>query len=86
MSEDDLKRVGKATGASIQTSVTDLIPSILGTCGLFEERQIGSERYNFFTQCKNVRSRQSSLLTSALTCFLAACVHYPPSWRWRAVQ
>lgn len=55
MTEDDLKRVGKATGAAIQTTVNDLVPGVLGTCGLFEERQVGSERYNFFTKCANVR-------------------------------
>lgn len=67
MSEDDLKRVSKATGAAVQTSVSDLIPSILGTCGLFEERQIGSERYNFFTQCKNVRAPSAITFTSDLS-------------------
>merc|ERR1711935_761854 len=35
--EEDLQRVAKATGAAIQTSVNDLIPDILGDCGLFEE-------------------------------------------------
>jgi len=49
--EDDLRRVSKATGGTVQTSVNNLIPSVLGTCALFEERQIGSERYNLFTGC-----------------------------------
>jgi len=54
--EEDLRRVAKATGASIQTTVNDLIPRVIGLCGLFEERQVGSERYNIFTRCANARS------------------------------
>jgi T-complex protein 1 subunit eta len=54
--DEDLKRVCKATGASVQTSVNDLIPSILGTCGHFEEKQVGSQRYNFFSQCEQAKS------------------------------
>lgn len=49
--EKDLQRVAKCTGASIQTTVNDLIPDVLGTCGVFEEKQIGGDRYNFFTGC-----------------------------------
>lgn len=49
--EDDLKRVEKATGAKMQTSVNDLKDEILGTCSLFEERQVGGERYNLFSGC-----------------------------------
>jgi len=49
--EEDLKRVAKATGASVQTSCNDLNGSVLGACGSFEERQVGGERYNFFSGC-----------------------------------
>ena len=47
----DLKRVAKATGGSVQTSTNGLTASVLGTCGLFEERQVGDERFNVFTEC-----------------------------------
>merc|ERR1719197_89144 len=50
--EEDLKRVAKATGASVQTSCNDLNASVLGACAGFEERQVGGERYNFFTGCQ----------------------------------
>jgi len=50
--EEDLKRVAKATGASVQTSCNDLNATVLGACALFEERQVGGERYNFFSGCK----------------------------------
>lgn len=49
--EEDLKRVMKATGASMQSTVNKLTPDVIGTCGVFEEKQIGNERYNFFTGC-----------------------------------
>jgi len=29
---------------------------VLGTCGAFEEIQIGAERYNIFKQCPSVLS------------------------------
>lgn len=48
---DDLERVARATGARIQTTVNGLTPDVLGACGLFEERQVGAERYNIFTEC-----------------------------------
>ena len=54
VTDADLKRVAKATGGTIQTSTTDLnstTAKILGTCGLFEEKQVGDERFNVFTEC-----------------------------------
>eukprot|EP01117_Protostelium_nocturnum_P020733 TRINITY_DN94_c0_g1_i1.p1 TRINITY_DN94_c0_g1~~TRINITY_DN94_c0_g1_i1.p1 ORF type:complete len:588 (+),score=208.76 TRINITY_DN94_c0_g1_i1:94-1764(+) len=48
VTDEDLRRVCKSTGAQVQTSVNDLIPSVIGQCGLFEERQVGGSRYNFF--------------------------------------
>jgi len=54
--EDDLRRVAKATGAIIQVTVNGLAPEVLGTCGEFEERQIGNERYNLFRKCDKARS------------------------------
>jgi T-complex protein 1 subunit eta len=54
VTDADLKRVAKATGGTIQTSTSDLkstTANILGTCGLFEEKQVGDERFNVFTEC-----------------------------------
>ena len=31
--------------------VNGLTPDVLGTCGQFEEKQLGGERYNFFIDC-----------------------------------
>ncbi|XP_043200065.1 T-complex protein 1 subunit eta-like [Amphibalanus amphitrite] len=49
--EDDLKRTMKACGGSIVTTAHDLGDGVLGQCGSFEERQVGGERYNFFSEC-----------------------------------
>ena len=38
----DLKRVCIGTGATVQTSMEDLNEKILGTCGVFEEKQVGN--------------------------------------------
>lgn len=47
--DEDLRRTLKACGGSILTTVTDLGDSVLGTCEHFEERQIGSERYECYS-------------------------------------
>eukprot|EP00123_Amoebidium_parasiticum_P013298 comp21884_c0_seq1/m.31329 comp21884_c0_seq1/g.31329 ORF comp21884_c0_seq1/g.31329 comp21884_c0_seq1/m.31329 type:complete len:543 (-) comp21884_c0_seq1:405-2033(-) len=52
VAEDDLRRTQKACAGSVQTSVNNLEGN-LGQCGLFEEKQIGGERYNIFSQCPN---------------------------------
>ena len=58
--EDDLKRVCKATGAVMQTTVNGLDEeggqTVLGVCGKFEEVQLGNERYNMFTECTSAQS------------------------------
>lgn len=56
VADEDLRRVCKATGASVQTTVNDLIPSVLGTCKQFEEVQIGGQRYNLFTGCDQAKT------------------------------
>lgn len=56
VSEGDMKRVAAATGGVVQTSINDLSESVLGTCGLFQEKQVGSERFNFFTQCVSAKT------------------------------
>jgi len=47
----DMLRMQRAIGAQIQTSCNDLNPGVLGTCEKFEERQVGGERFNFFSGC-----------------------------------
>ncbi|GFH54076.1 hypothetical protein CTEN210_10552 [Chaetoceros tenuissimus] len=49
--DGDLKRVSKATGGTVQTSTNGLYDGILGTCGKFEEKRVGDERFNVFEDC-----------------------------------
>uniref|UniRef100_A0A6Q2XRN2 T-complex protein 1 subunit eta n=1 Tax=Esox lucius TaxID=8010 RepID=A0A6Q2XRN2_ESOLU len=41
----------EACGGSIQTSVGSMTDDVLGRCEVFEELQVGGERYNFFKGC-----------------------------------
>lgn len=49
--EADMKRTARACGAKILTTVSNLNVNDMGTCGTFEERQIGNDRYNVFADC-----------------------------------
>eukprot|EP00918_Siedleckia_nematoides_P058954 GHVU01128615.1.p1 GENE.GHVU01128615.1~~GHVU01128615.1.p1 ORF type:complete len:233 (-),score=39.12 GHVU01128615.1:2923-3621(-) len=51
-----MRRAARATGAVVQTTVHKLSSDVLGTCGKFEEMQLGSERYNLFTGCPQAKS------------------------------
>ena len=53
---EDLNRLAKATGGVIQTTVHGITDDVLGTCGWFEEVQLGNERYNLFTECTAAKS------------------------------
>lgn len=56
VSKDDMNRVAKATGAKILSTVSDIFPATLGTCGEFEEMQVGADRFNFFRGCEAAKS------------------------------
>merc|ERR1711907_583556 len=56
VTDDDMKRVMKATGAQVQSTVNNLIDEIMGSCALFEERPVGDERYNIFTGCEGTKT------------------------------
>lgn len=64
--EEDLKRTMKACGGAVMTTVSDLKDSVLGNCEIFEELQIGGERYNLF---KGKRSRKSHELSRKIINF-----------------
>ncbi len=51
--EEDLTRTMKACGGAVQTSVNSLTEGVLGKCKLFEEEQIGGERYLVICVCKH---------------------------------
>lgn len=58
--EDDMRRVARAVGGQVQTTVNAIdaedYKTILGTCDLFEEVQIGNDRYNLFTGCPQAQT------------------------------
>lgn len=71
VTDGDLKRVAKSTGGSVQTSTSDLAHAgVLGTCGTFEERQVGDERFNVFTDCP-VRLTSTIVLRGGTEQFIA---------------
>ncbi|KAM0415863.1 hypothetical protein ACHAPT_013174 [Fusarium lateritium] len=53
---EDMQRVIEATGAVLQSTCSDILPEHLGSCGKFEERQIGGERFNFFEDCPEAKT------------------------------
>jgi T-complex protein 1 subunit eta len=54
--EDDMRRTLKACGGAVMTTVNDINNDVLGKCDLFEEKQIGGDRYNFFKGCPNAKT------------------------------
>ncbi|KAM3481388.1 hypothetical protein MY8738_004483 [Beauveria namnaoensis] len=56
VASEDMERVVQATGAVVQSTCSDILPEHLGTCGIFEERQIGGERFNFFEDCPEAKT------------------------------
>lgn len=54
--DQDIRRVNKAVGGSMQSSVNDLAGKHLGTCARFEEKQVGGDRYNLFTGCSKAKT------------------------------
>lgn len=54
--EEDLKRTLKACGGAVMTTVADLEDKVLGHCEVFDEKQIGGERFNLFQGCPNART------------------------------
>eukprot|EP00917_Polyrhabdina_sp_WS-2016_P014567 GHVP01031797.1.p1 GENE.GHVP01031797.1~~GHVP01031797.1.p1 ORF type:complete len:535 (+),score=101.42 GHVP01031797.1:1531-3135(+) len=49
--ESDMARLSQATGGKVQTSISNIRPDVLGSCGLFKEMQIGADRYNILEDC-----------------------------------
>ncbi|KAK2064388.1 T-complex protein 1 [Colletotrichum caudatum] len=56
VASEDMERVVQATGATVQSTCSDILAEHLGTCGKFEERQIGGERFNFFEGCPEAKT------------------------------
>jgi len=55
-SENDMKKLSKATGAKIVANLVDLTKNDLGFAGLVEERKIGEDKHTFIYECKNPKA------------------------------
>ncbi|PVU97310.1 hypothetical protein BB561_000620 [Smittium simulii] len=55
---EDMQRVCLSTGAQVISTTSNLQSNlnVLGSCGLFEERQIGGQRINMLTECPKSKS------------------------------
>jgi T-complex protein 1 subunit eta len=54
--KEDMNRVAMATGSRILSTVSDILTNVIGSCGEFEEMQVGAERFNFFKHCKDSKT------------------------------
>jgi len=54
--ESDMKKLAKATGGSIVSTLDDLSKSSLGEAGLVEELKIGDDEMTFVRDCKDPKS------------------------------
>jgi thermosome len=54
--ESDLKKLAKATGARVSTSIDEMSKEDLGVAGLVEERKIGDENMIFVEKCKDPKA------------------------------
>jgi len=56
VSEDNMKRLSKATGAKVTNNLHDLGEKDLGFAGVVEEKKFGDENYTFVSKCKNPKA------------------------------
>lgn len=56
VAQEDLNRTVKACGGTILATVNNVRDVDMGECELFEEIQIGNERYNKFTGCPKAKT------------------------------
>lgn len=56
VASEDMDRVVQAVGGHVQSTCSDIRQEHLGTCGRFEEKQIGGERFNFFEDCPEAQT------------------------------
>lgn len=70
VNEEDMRRTMKACGGAILTTVADLNDQVMGKCAVFEERQIGGERFNIFQGCANAQRSVTLVLRGGAEQFL----------------
>ena len=56
VSESDMKKMAKATGAKIVNNLKDLSKDDLGNAGTVEEKKVGDEEFTYIMDCKNPKA------------------------------
>ena len=56
VSDSDMKKIAKATGAKIVNNLKDLNEKDLGFAGTVEEKRIGDEEFTYIMDCKNPKA------------------------------
>ncbi|MBI2651551.1 TCP-1/cpn60 chaperonin family protein [Candidatus Woesearchaeota archaeon] len=56
VTESDMKKIAKATGAKIVTNLKDLSKEDLGAAGTVEGRKVGDEEFTYIMDCKNPKA------------------------------
>ncbi len=56
VSESDMKKIAKATGAKIVNNLKDLTESDLGNAGTVEEKKVGDDEFTYIMDCKNPKA------------------------------
>ncbi|MBS3133019.1 TCP-1/cpn60 chaperonin family protein [Candidatus Woesearchaeota archaeon] len=56
VSQSDMEKLARATGAKIVTNLDDLSSTDLGTSGLVEAKRVGNEDMTFVRECKNAKA------------------------------
>ena len=56
VSESDMKKIAKATGAKIANNLKDLSKDDLGFAGTVEERKVGDEEFTYVMDCRNPKA------------------------------
>ncbi|VDM97727.1 unnamed protein product [Thelazia callipaeda] len=54
--QSDMDRLVAACGGTVLTTVSHITEKVLGSCAEFYEKQVGSERFNFFLGCTKAQS------------------------------
>jgi len=56
VSESDMKKMAKATGAKIVNNLKDLSKDDLGNAGTVEEKKVGDDEFTYIMDCKNPKA------------------------------
>ena len=56
VSEKDMKKLARATGAKIVSNLKELTKDDLGSAGLVEQRKIGNDELTFITECPSAKA------------------------------